>query len=411
MKLPITHGSLFSGTGGFDIAAEAAGFKNLFHCEIDETASHLLKFYWPQANHYNDVKNADFTIWNNRITVLSGGFPCQPYSVAGQRKGKNDERHLWPYMLRAIQQIQPRWVVAENVHGITNWNEGVVFEEVCAEMEAQGYEVQPYVLPASGINAPHKRYRVWFVGFNVNANPNNNWFGKLRKPSEQTRPCEGNELPRSECSIQGENSIGSNPNSNGQQQCNCNYEKLTSETGQYAQHDISKNGEQRLDTNSASNRRKRKGQKTPVEERYQEKPDHVGQLSSRFEGLCSQCNASHPNSKRNGKNSKINQTKQPNPNGQERGIFTNANSERFQSTEQTREILQAATQYVKTQNWNNWPTQSPVCGGDDGVPTQLDGITIPKWRNESIKQYGNAIVPQLALRIFESIAEYEKLHS
>jgi len=159
----MTHGSLFSGIGGFDLAAEWAGWENIFHCEWNEFGKKILKHYWPNAISYHDITKTDFTIHRGAINILTGGFPCQPYSVAGKRKGKEDSRHLWPEMLRAIREIQPEWVVGENVFGITNWNGGLVFNEVQTDLETQGYEVQPFILPACAINAPHKRLRVWFI--------------------------------------------------------------------------------------------------------------------------------------------------------------------------------------------------------------------------------------------------------
>ena len=162
----MTHGSLFSGIGGFDLAAEWVGWDNLFHCEWNPFCQKILKYYWPNATSYGDITKTDFTIWRGKIDVLSGGFPCQPYSQAGKRLGKEDDRHLWPEMLRAIREIQPRWVIGENVHGLVNWSGGLVFNEVQTEMEAEGYEVFPYVLPACGIGAIHRRERVWFVAHN-----------------------------------------------------------------------------------------------------------------------------------------------------------------------------------------------------------------------------------------------------
>jgi len=126
----MNHGSLFSGIGGFDLASEWMGWNNKFHCEWDEFGQQILKHYWPEAATYGDITTTDFTIWNGKIDILTGGFPCQPYSQAGKRRGKEDERHLWPEMLRAIKEIKPRWIVGENVYGIVNWSDGMVFEEV-----------------------------------------------------------------------------------------------------------------------------------------------------------------------------------------------------------------------------------------------------------------------------------------
>lgn len=163
----MTHGSLFSGIGGFDLAAEWMGYDNLFHCEWNTFGQKVLHHYWPDAEQFTDITKSDFTKYANRIDILTGGFPCQPYSLAGKRKGKDDERHLWPEMLRAIREIQPRWVVGENVFGLVNWNGGLVFHEVQADLEAEGYEVQPFILPACAVNAPHRRDRVWFVAYST----------------------------------------------------------------------------------------------------------------------------------------------------------------------------------------------------------------------------------------------------
>lgn len=166
------HGSLFSGGGGFDLAAEWMGWENKFHCEWDGFCQRILKYYWPDAETYKDIDEADFTKWRGLIDVLTGGFPCQPYSISGRRKGKDDNRHKWPQMLRAIREISPRWIVGENVRGLTNWNRGLVFDEVQADLETEGYEVTPFLLPACGLNAPHRRERIFFVAY-ADGNGNN----------------------------------------------------------------------------------------------------------------------------------------------------------------------------------------------------------------------------------------------
>jgi DNA-cytosine methyltransferase len=159
----MTHASLFSGIGGFDLAAEWMGWQNVFNCEIDPFCRKVLAYHFPEAKQYEDVKTTDFTIHRGNIDVLTGGFPCQPFSLAGKRKGSDDNRYLWPEMLRAIREIKPRWVVGENVFGIVNWSDGMVFEQVQSDLEDEGYEVQPYIIPACAVDAPHRRDRVWFV--------------------------------------------------------------------------------------------------------------------------------------------------------------------------------------------------------------------------------------------------------
>ncbi len=173
----VRHASLFSGIGGPELAAEWMGWKNVFHCEINPFGSKILDYYWPESESYENIKETNFKKWRGTIDVLTGGFPCQPYSLAGKRKGTDDERHLWPEMLRAIREIQPRWVVGENVFGLIGWNGGLVFDEVQADLEALGYEVQSVLLPACSVNAPHKRDRVFIVAYSNHGND-------VRRPRE-----------------------------------------------------------------------------------------------------------------------------------------------------------------------------------------------------------------------------------
>ena len=159
------HIGLFEGIGGFSLAARWMGWQTVAWCEWDEFCQKILKHHFPEAEQHGDVTTTDFTRYAGQIDILTGGFPCQPYSSAGKRLGKEDDRHLWPEMIRAIREIQPSWVVGENVRGLTNWNGGLVFDEVQAELENEGYEVTPYLLPACAVNAPHRRDRIWFIAY------------------------------------------------------------------------------------------------------------------------------------------------------------------------------------------------------------------------------------------------------
>ena len=295
----MNHASLFSGIGGFDLAAEWMGWTNVFNCEWEEFPRQVLKHHFPNAIQHGDIKELDATAYAGRVDILTGGFPCQPYSLAGKRKGKEDERHLWPEMLRVIRECAPRYVVGENVRGLVGWNGGMVFEEVCADLEAQGYAVQPFLLPACGVGAPHRRDRIWFVAY-------------------------------SNGSIKG----------NGQ----------------------------------------RKNTQEKREVRRDEKSDVPRELSS--DG-----NASDTSSERYSRASKG-------------GKARNENREDAKLRETT-------TKHCARHSWEGFPTVPPVCGGDDGLPKELDGLTFSKWRRESIKAYGNAIVPQVALQIFKAINLYE----
>lgn len=159
------HGSLFSGIGGFDLAAEWMGWENVFHCEWNEFGKKVLKYYWPNAISYHDITKTDFTVHRGTIDILTGGFPCQPFSLSGEQQGGDDERYLFPELLRAIREIKPRWVVGENVYGITTKKFRELFEAICTSMEAEGYKVQPVIIPASAVGAVHERERVWFIAY------------------------------------------------------------------------------------------------------------------------------------------------------------------------------------------------------------------------------------------------------
>jgi len=317
----MTHGSLFSGIGGFDLAAEWMGWENVFHCEWNEFGKKVLNYYWPNAISYDDITKTDFTIHRGKIDILTGGFPCQPYSAAGKRKGKEDERHLWPEMLRAIGEIQPGWIVGENVLGLVNWSGGLVFEEVCADLENKGYEVQPFILPACAKDAPHQRQRVWFIAKNTMRN------GCLFGGSEKTESNDGK---------QWNTCAGINDGI------------------------------------------------------------HLSEGNVADAGLLRQ---------------KISKKQTAGIKQCDKGISTDANSKLSQrggGKNRPEKTIRHFSASFCADTWRNFPTQSPVCSRNDGLSSQLDGITFPKWRAESIKAYGNAIVPQVAFEIFKAISLLQK---
>lgn len=161
----VNHASLFSGIGGFDLAAQWMGWNNVFHCEWNPFCQKVLKHYWPDAVSYGDITKTDFTIWRGKCDILTGGFPCQPFSTAGCGEGENDIRFLWKEMLRAVREIKPTWIVAENVRGITSRKFSKTFEQILSSLEAEGYQVQSFIIPASAVGARHERYRLWIVAY------------------------------------------------------------------------------------------------------------------------------------------------------------------------------------------------------------------------------------------------------
>ena len=161
----MNHLDLFSGIGGFSLALERVGFKTIGFCEIDPYCRLLLQKHWKGVTIHNDIKKLEAKDISGPVDILTGGFPCQPYSVAGKQKGTDDNRYLWPDMFRIIKEVKPTFVIAENVRGIINIQNGMVFETVCSDLEAEGFEVQSFIIPAAGVGAPHKRERVWIVGY------------------------------------------------------------------------------------------------------------------------------------------------------------------------------------------------------------------------------------------------------
>lgn len=253
-----THASFFSGIGGFELSADALGWKNIFHCERNPFGRRVLNYYWPNSFSYDDIKKHTYKKWRGMVDVLSGGFPCQPFSNAGRGLGTEDDRYLWPEMFRAICEIRPRWYVGENVRGIVDWSDGLVFDQIQTDLASIGYKIIPFLLPACAVDAPHQRIRTWFI---AHAN-----IGVGRKRRS---------------------------------------DKIESKTANA----------------------------------------HISKLYA----------------------------------------------------------------WPAWGAWKKFPTQHPICGGNDGLSKRLDGITFSGWHKETITAYGNAIVPQVAYNIFKAIEKYEVL--
>jgi len=331
------HISLFSGIGGFDLAAEWAGWTNVASCEINPFGRRHLAYYWPHVYHHDDIKTLTGEKiqheaqkrygpdWRADGVILSGGFPCQPYSLAGKRLGKEDERHLWPEMLRVIREIKPDWIVGENVLGLVSWSDGLVFDEVQTDLEAQGYEVQAFVLPACAADAPHRRDRVWIVAKSIE---NTMRSGCLRGQPEQEGTKDGQQR-----------NIGAG-NCNGL----CLSEGFTTNA----------NGIRQKQSRNTRERRSGLEDSHSDEKRFSTYANGIGQPGEKH--------------------------------GHQESGFSCENS--------------------KGISWHNFPTQSPVCLRNDGFSAGLDGITFSRWRNESIKAAGNAIVPAIAYRIFDTINQF-----
>ncbi len=365
-----THGSLFSGIGGFDLAAEWMGWRNLFHCERNPFGQKVLKHYWPDAELFEDITKSDFTKYANRIDVLSGGFPCQPYSTAGKRLGKADDRHLWPEMLRAIREIRPVWVVGENVRGLVSWNGGMVFDEVQSDLEAEGYEVLPFILPACAVNAPHRRDRVWFVAYSKSFNAariggccNSGWPSnkEVRSGLQHKSECDGTKGPTQNTNDDGRGGI-----------------QRQSKPGERGQRDAGTGDHERVQANDGETGDVGNTKFTGLEGRIRPRE------SEGFEPGYTHDDAPHTGG--------IESQGGMHPDG-------TGTAERYTGTRSTR--------FDRCPGWDNFPTEPPVRWRNDGLSTGLAGITVSKHRKESIMAYGNAVVPQVVLQIFKAIEAYD----
>ena len=346
--MKLTHASLFSGIGGAELAASWLGWTNVFHCEIQEFQRKVLEYWFPNSISYEDITKTDFKEWRGQIDILTGGFPCQPFSVAGKRKGAEDNRYLWAEMLRAIRQIQPTWVVGENVNGILSmvqpgketkmgrtddlFDENFIYrkeqkftiEVICEDLERAGYSVQPIVIPACAVGAPHRRDRVWIVA-------------KLTTDTD-CRRCAGR----------------------GSQTCK---REKTSKRASLFSNIERPCGEQDV-ANSANAR---------SESVQQGRKDRISEF-----GVVAHAK------------------------GARSALELFGKQEQIQSDRQNCRIDKS--------DFRCFPTQSPICNRNDGLPFRMADLTIsfPKWRSKSIEALGNAWVPQVAFEIFKAINEIQK---
>ncbi len=433
----MTHASLFSGIGGAEIAAQMMGWTNLFHCEINPFGRAVLDYHFPKSVSYEDITKTDFSRWGGQIDVLTGGFPCQPFSYAGKRGGANDDRYLWPEMLRAIQECRPTWVIGENVAGITTMveqrevievgNQTALFgeedalhsyeqrekftiERVCSDLESIGYSVQPVLIPACAVGAPHRRDRVFIIAHAENAMYSRQLHGQ-------------NEVEGSE--------------RNFRNTCTGDSERLRDETQRTDDSDSS-------DTRFESMRRERQdsihrlgtvadsdstGQSSPEGEDRRDRQTMDGRSESvSFDGVSRPCvdESSSDTASIGGLQVFDNlepelsegaepfseSSKRTATDTEDNGLQHRMRARRWES--------EPKRDYSVGDRWQGFPTVSAVHRGNDGLPFDVDDITIPfvkwrpqdanlkranfsKWRSESLKAYGNAIVPQVMYEIFRAI--------
>ena len=386
----IKHASLFSGIGAPELAAYWLGWQNVFHCEISEFCKTILNYWYPNSIGYENIKTTDFKKWQGEIDVLTGGFPCQPFSSAGQRLGANDDRYLWPEMLRAIREIQPSFVIGENVAGILTMvqpteavkvgctpslfeeNDNIyrkeqqfVVETVCTDLEREGYSVQPFVIPACSVGAPHQRDRVWFI---AQRNASNSCNARTKGLQERKAEVLSSRVT----------------------------------TDSACSRDTAQQTYQRIERERRSNNGQQKEWRATSE-----RTDGLYQLSwDSTDTLC----AGFQETRRELKAERIARYIQQD------GLVANSGGKRWQEvyddngqSEGAQKAERGTEQFSGTNRpqdwWRDFPTVSPVCIGNDGLPFDVSRLTISfvRWRQEAIKALGNSMVPQVVYELFKAI--------
>ncbi len=404
------HLDLFSGIGGFALAVEEI-WPNSEHifCDNDRYCQKLLKLRFPNSKIYGDIKEiksiADAD-WNRlqkqrkkqqadrnrqlfKVDILTGGFPCQPFSQAGKRRGTDDDRYLWPEMLRVIRLAKPRWVIAENVRGLLTMQNGMVFEQVCFDLENSGYEVQPFIIPAVSVNAPHRRDRIWFVAHALSDKTNRKKKrGKLSETSgkqkqnraqhssarQSLRAAFGGRCERLEKNTlvveDARNAESARQSSGDERQRKAQYGRAGSGSDQF------------ITSNTKSKRKGRfSSEECGTEKRTMEQSKSKGR-EIRREGKRRIGDASY--SKRDGYAERYQKTRRKKQSSKQRRVFK-----------------------FKREGWEfSWlEVAAKLCGVDDGLPAELDEFELTKSRHrvERLKALGNAIVPQVAIEIMRAI--------
>lgn len=458
------HLDLFSGIGGFALAAEEIwpDSEHIF-CDNDRYCRELLKLRFPNSKIYGDIKeiksiaDTDFREGGPRneskprktayeksgsknTDLLTGGFPCQPFSQAGKRRGTDDDRYLWPEMLRVIRLVKPRWIIAENVRGLLTMQNGMVFEQVCSDLENSGYEVQPFIIPAVAVNAPHRRDRIWFVAHafgdttdrkkkrrKLSETPskqkqNGTTYGSAR---QSLRAASGRRSKRFEKNASvaeiARNSESAGQPGGDERQGKTQYGRAGSRSDKCSSPD-------------AESKRKGRcsGKKRRTEKRTMEQSKSKGCEIWRKSERCigDDSDADSGRLQKPGKKQQANRSRQSHKNigntksdaehpfrkiSQRENAFagrSGRNASHAESGKSGKSSEQKRWKGFKRRSWErSWlEVATELCGVDDGLPAELDGFELTKSRHrvERLKALGNAIVPQVAMEIMRAIKESDE---
>ena len=403
MKLKLLD--LFSGIGGFSLGLESTGgFETIAFVEKDDFCQKVLKKHWPNTTIEGDIRNVKGDKYE--ADVITGGFPCQPFSVAGKRKGVDDDRYLWDETIRVVRECKPKWFIGENVEGLININNGVVLRQVQTDLEKEGFEVQCLIIPASGIGAWHQRKRIWIMAYS-NSNGHRNKIkginGEKKKIQDQhrqnnsaSRQFSGTSSIRNANSKYVSNSISTgsrrgrisgNIDEQRRNAFEAERKSIQSKNEQTCSDDVEQNGQDVSDTNSIGHRGRSVKRCSIQKWTFLPREQKGREVGSKIKG----CNEYVSDT--NGDREKWNKSK-------------NRKGWWFESFNNSKDVSNSNNRFnigknEEIQTW--WQTQSRICGVPNGVSFELD-----KGRNNRIKSLGNSIVPQIVRELGFAILEAEK---
>jgi DNA (cytosine-5)-methyltransferase 1 len=378
---------LFSGIGGFSLGLESTGFfETIGFVEKDKFCQKVLKKHWSNINIEEDIRNVKGEKY--QADVVTGGFPCQPFSVAGKRKSTADDRYLWDEMLRVIRETKPSWIIAENVEGIVNINEGMVLRQVLNDLENEGFKSQCIIIPASGIGAWHQRKRIWIMAYS----DSNRHVSEIRRGNGEEKRIPVQDREKDSTSRQ---SIGTSdvwqtnkeyvPNTSGQR-------SSSQSIGEYRELDKESRGEKETRNKSTL--------------RTSSSCSDVPNTNTGFSIRENEEIQSRGNAITNGSEDVSNaecilpygcSSTTRNSNTKQSGLECNESGNRNKVWCETE---RCSEQIGSRKTW--WQTQSKLRGIPDGLSTKLH-----EDRSNRIRALGNSIVPQIARQIGLAIMEAE----
>jgi DNA-cytosine methyltransferase len=371
---------LFSGIGGFSLGLESTGyFQTIAFVEKDKFCRQVLQKNFNNIPIEEDIRNVRGS--NYAADVITGGFPCQPFSVAGKRKGTADDRYLWDETIRVVAECKPRWFIGENVEGLININNGMVLRQVQTDLEEQGFQVQCIVIPASGIGAWHQRKRIWIVAYSHN----NGSYRSQRNETEQSCNKQKDRL-----SFRDDKDV---PNSSS---------KRSSSQSIGVNRELAEKSKGKKETRDQSTLRTSSSCSDVPNSNTSLRGGRGAEFQSRDDGQWGFYSEKEKQTRDDIRSKVIGCNDIP------RKDVPNSNGERPQGyklqhdLETGKQISEhdGKTSSERQQTW--WQTQSEFCGVPNGISFELD-----KDRANRIKSLGNSIVPQIARQIGLSIMKAE----